>query len=213
MNDSTQEQAALYALGALAPNEAQRFRAQLVADAELEFETEAYETIVNELALSPFAYAPATGVRERLMARIAATPQEHAAQAVAPPALAIDASAFVPSAFVPSAYVQRFDEGHWKPLASHVSCKILHRDPISKMVTSLVRLEPGGYLPRHRHLGFEQTLVVSGDCIVNGQTFYAGDFRTQEQGTVDTEVTTQFGTTILMIAPEHIEILDAAWAH
>ncbi|NOT63565.1 MAG: hypothetical protein HOP19_25415 [Acidobacteria bacterium] len=194
-----QEQAALYALGVLPSSDAQHFRTQLRTDAELEFETEAYEIIVNELALSPSAVPPASGVRERLMARIAVTPQETSAKAQAP----LEAAAFV----------TRFDEGEWLPLAPHVSCKTLHRDPISRMVTSLVRLEPGGYLPRHRHLGFEQTLVVSGDCIVNGETFYAGDFRTQEQGTLDTEVTTQFGTTILMIAPAHLEILDTAWAH
>ena len=199
MNESTQEQAALYVLGALAPTEAERFRAQLSADAELEFETEVYETVVNELALSASTAAPSPRVREQLMARIAVTPQENVAKAQAP----LEAAAFV----------TRFDEGEWMPLAPHVSCKILHRDPISKLVTSLIRLEPGGYLPRHRHLGFEQTLIVSGDCLVNGQTFYAGDFRTQEQGTIDTEVSTQFGTTILMIAPAHIEVLDAAWAH
>lgn len=196
-----QEQAALYALGALTSSEAERFRAQMVADAELEFETETYETVVNELALLPSAAVPAPDLRERLMARIAATPQETSAPA--PTKAPLDATAFV----------TRFDEGEWTPLAPHVSCKILHRDPVSKMVTSLVRLEPGGYLPRHRHLGFEQTLVVSGDCIVNGETFYPGDFRTAEMGTDDTEVTTQFGTTILMIAPAHIEVLDAAWAH
>ena len=199
MNGQIQEQAALYALGVLPASDAERFRAQRRADAELEFETEAYETVVNELALSPSAVAPASGVRERLMARIAVTPQENVAKAQTP----LEAAAFV----------TRFDEGNWMPLAPHVSCKILHRDPISKLVTSLIRLEPGGYLPRHRHLGFEQTLIVSGDCLVNGQTFYAGDFRTQEQGTIDTEVSTQFGTTILMIAPAHIEVLDAAWAH
>jgi anti-sigma factor ChrR (cupin superfamily) len=200
MNEQRQEQAALYALGALTPPEAERFRAQLAADIELEFDAEAYETVVNELALSASAVAPSQGLREQLMARIAATPQEHSSKAKA--VISNDA-----------AFVMRFDEGNWKPLAPHVSCKILHRDPVSQMVTSLIKLEPGGYLPRHRHLGFEQTLVVSGDCIVNGETLYAGDFRSREMGTEDTEVSTQFGTTIFMIAPEHFEILDAAWAN
>ena len=200
MNEQKQEQVALYALGALTPPEAERFRAQLGTDVELELDAAAYETVVNELALSASAVAPSPGLRKQLMARIAATPQDHSPKAK---------TAALPQA----AFVQRFDEGNWMPLAPHVSCKILHRDPVSQMVTSLIRLEPGGYLPRHRHLGFEQTVIVSGDCIVNGQTFYAGDFRTQEQGTIDTEVTTRFGTTILMIAPAHIEVLDAAWAH
>ncbi len=201
MNEQRQEQAALYALGALTPREAERFRSELAVDVALEFDAEAYETVVNELALSASAVAPSQGLREQLMARIAATPQEHSIKAKA--VVSNNAAAFV----------LRFDEGHWKPLAPHVSCKILHRDPVSKMVTSLIKLEPGGYLPRHRHLGFEQTLVVSGDCIVNGETLYTGDFRSREMGTEDTEVSTRFGTTIFMIAPEHIEILDAAWAN
>jgi anti-sigma factor ChrR (cupin superfamily) len=201
MNEQSNEQAALYALGALTPTEADDIRARLVDDPELEFEIEAYETVVNELALSPFMVAPSPSLRQQLMARIAVTPQDQR----------VGMKAVAPLAPLPS--ITRFNEGEWQPLAPHVSCKILHRDAVSQMVTSLIRLEPGGYLPRHRHLGFEQTLVVSGDCIVNGQTFYTGDFRTCEAGTDDTEVTTQFGTTILMIAPEHIEVLDAAWAH
>ena len=96
MNERTQqlaaqEQAALYALGALAPAEVKNFRAQLSADAELEFETEAYETVVNELAMSASAVTPSPGLREQLMARIAVTPQENAAKAQAP----LEATAFV----------------------------------------------------------------------------------------------------------------------
>ena len=199
MDEQMKEQVALYALGALTPQEAAFMRAQCATNVELQGETAAYAAIVNELAWLPSAVAPLPALRAQLLARIAATPQEPS-----PKKLAVKAETPV--------FVTRFDEGKWTELAPHVFSKVLHHDAASQFVTSLIKLEPGGFLPRHRHLGLEQTLIVSGDCIVNGATFYAGDFRLREAGTEDTEVTTQFGTTILMIAPEHIEILDAAWA-
>jgi anti-sigma factor ChrR (cupin superfamily) len=197
MDEMTNEQIALYALGALTPPETKQMRQQCAQDAALRNEAEAYAAVVGELALETKAVAAPSGLREQLMARIAATPQE------APKPLKAEVAPFT----------MRFDEGAWQPLAPHVFCKILHQDPVNHLVTSLIKLEPGGYLPRHRHLGTEQTLIVSGDCIVNGETFYAGDFRMRERDTEDSEVTTQFGTTILLVAPERFEILDAAWAH
>ena len=202
MDDQIKEQAALYALGVFPSSEAETMRVRYATNAVWQNETAAFAAVVGALALQPAALSPASGVREKLLARIAATPQE------APVAAPHHAAPVETPTFV-----TRFDEGHWMPLAPHVFCKVLHRDAASQMVTSLIKLEPGGYLPRHRHTGLEQSLIVSGDCIVNGATFYAGDFRICQPDTLDTAVTTQFGTTILMIAPEHFEILDAAWAH
>lgn len=183
------ETSALHALGALTPAEAQTFTETLAADPTAAAELKAFEAVVADLALSTAEATPSSAVREQLLARIATTPQE-------------------PSVNAPAI---RLAEGAWQQLAPFVRAKVLYHDRQTGLVTSLIRLEPGGYLPRHRHLGLEQTLVVEGDCRVNGETFYPGDFRLRPVATEDTEVTTERGTTILLIAPACFENLDPHW--
>jgi anti-sigma factor ChrR (cupin superfamily) len=182
---------ALHALGALAPEEAQRFAATMHANPVLIDEWKAFEAVVTDLALGAAEAAPSSQVREKLLARVATLPQE-AHDTALPHSI-------------------RLAEGEWCTLAPHVSAKVLHHDHQTGLVTSLIRLEPGGYLPRHRHLGLEQTLVVEGDCRVNDEIFYPGDFRLRPAQTEDGEVTTEHGTTILLIAPACFENLDPHW--
>lgn len=190
-NEQMVETGALHALGALAPEEAKAFAETLVSDPALSAESKAFAGVVADLALGAPEATPSPAVREKLLARIAASSQE---TRVAAPLSAI-----------------RKTEGTWRTLAPFVSAKVLHHDQQTGLVTSLIRLEPGGYLPRHRHLGLEQTLVVEGDCRVNGETFYPGDFRLRPVETEDSEVTTEHGTTILLIAPACFENLDPHW--
>lgn len=193
-----------YALSALPP--------ELAADFALIWRTaetappdwEALETLVTDLALNAPEVAPPPGLRDQLLARIANLEQDKVCAAATPECVKAKAK---PDTVTTS----RWSEGPWTPLAAGVLAKVLHRDHQTGMVTSLIKLEPGGYLPRHRHLGLEQTLVVAGDCRVNGETFYAGDFRLRPADTEDTEVTTEHGTTIMLIAPACFENLDPHW--
>lgn len=193
------EAAALYALGALTTDEMLAFEQLLSADESLRAECQSFDELVADLALCANEAVPSPAIREKLLARIAATEQ-------APKAVAVTLSKTVPPAMD-----IRVQEGQWMQLAEKVFCKTLFVDPQSGLVTSLVKLEAGGYLPRHRHLGIEQTLVVEGDCIVNGNVFYPGDYRVRACDTEDGAVTTEHGTLIMLIAPEHCEILDASW--
>lgn len=193
------ETAALYALGALTTDEALAFEQLLSADERLRAECQSFDELVAGLALCANEASPSPALREKLLARIAATEQE-------PKAVTLTSSKTV----LPTVDI-RIQEGQWMQLAEKVFCKTLFVDPQSGMVTSLVKLEPGGYLPRHRHLGIEQTLVVEGDCIVNGNVFYPGDYRARACDTEDGAVTTEHGTLIMLIAPERCEILDPSW--
>lgn len=193
------DEAALYALGALSADERQTFEQLLATDEGLRAESQSFEALIADLALCVSAATPSPATRDKLLARIAETEQE--SKIVAPQ---------LPKT-VPPAVDIRLQEGTWMPLAEKVSCKTLFADPQTGLVTSLIKLEPGGYLPRHRHLGVEQTLVIEGDCIVNNQVFYPGDYRVRACDTEDGAVTTAHGTLILLIAPERFEILDSHW--
>lgn len=193
------ELAALYSLGALNTDEARAFEQLLAQDETLRAECQTLDAVVADLALCANEATPSPMTREKLLARIAepdSEPNVVAAVASTTPPLNVDI---------------RVQEGQWMQLSEKVFCKTLFVDPQTGLVTSLVKLEPGGYLPRHRHLGFEQTLVVEGDCIVNNQVFYPGDFRIRTHDTEDSKVTTEHGTLIMLIAPERFEILDPSW--
>jgi anti-sigma factor ChrR (cupin superfamily) len=193
------EQAALYALGALEQPEARAFEDALATEAALAAEVRAYDEVVAGLALSvPEVPAPA-GMREKLLDRIGTLEQAQQAKAAQPvkPDLATISL--------------RLNEGKWRTLAPKVSCKVLYADSQTGLVTSLIKLAPGGFLPRHRHLGIEQMLVVAGECHINGEVFSPGDFRMRPTGTEDTELTTEHGATILLVAPKKFEILDSSW--
>ncbi len=190
------ETAALYALGALATDERQAFEQLLAADESLRAECQSFDALIADLALCANAAAPSAALRDQLLSRIAATAQEPKV---------VTAKTLLPNVDI------RAQEGHWQQLSEKVFCKTLFADPHTGLVTSLVKLEPGGFLPRHRHLGVEQTLVVEGDCIVNGHVFYPGDYRLRDCDTEDGAVTTEHGTLIMLIAPARFEILDPSW--
>jgi anti-sigma factor ChrR (cupin superfamily) len=193
------EQAALYALGALEQPEARTFETALADHASLADEVQAFDQVVANLALSAVEAKPSAGLREKLLGRIAALEQESqikAAQAVEPDLATISL---------------RLNEGKWRTLTPKVSYKVLYADEQTGLVTSLYKLEPGGCLPPHRHLGIEQMFVVAGECLINGEVFYSGDFRMRPPGTEDPELTTEHGATILLVAPKRFEILDSSW--
>ncbi len=197
--DQMTEAAALYALGALTTDERQAFEQLLAADESLRAECQSFDALVADLALCANEAAPAPALRDQLLSRIAATEQEPRVVQGKPSGTSLPALDI------------RVQEGDWLRLSEKVFCKTLFADPHTGLVTSLVKLEPGGYLPRHRHLGLEQTLVVEGDCIVNGQVFYPGDYRVRDCDTEDGAVTTEHGTLIMLIAPARCEILDPSW--
>jgi anti-sigma factor ChrR (cupin superfamily) len=185
------DKTAPHVAGALGDDELQAFERWLKSDAALAADWKTLDAALADAAMGSPEAAPSPNVREKLLAQIAVTPQEPRA--------------------VAAAYSSRLAEGEWKTLAPHVTAKVLYRDQQTGLATTLIKLAPGGHLPRHRHLDVEQTLVVEGDCRVNGETFYPGDFRWRPAVTEDSEVTTEFGTTILLIAPDCIESLEPDW--
>lgn len=193
------EQAALYALGALEQREAHAFETALSDHTSLCAEVEAFDAVIANLALGAVEASPPAGLREKLMERISRLEQELPARAARP---------VKPD---PASISLRLNEGKWRQLAPKVSSKMLYADAQTGLVTSLIKLEPGGYLPRHRHLGIEQMFIVAGECLINGEVFSPGDFRMRPADTEDDELTTEHGATILLVAPKRFEILDSSW--
>ena len=100
-------------------------------------------------------------------------------------------------------------EGGWQEAGDGILFKPLHMDKTTGIATSLVRMPPGAALPVHQHLGVEQFFIIEGDCYVAGQQLGPGDYHRAEAGTIHETTYTVGGTLLLLIAPEHYEVLDA----
>lgn len=88
-----------------------------------------------------------------------------------------------------------------------VTWKKLYFDAQSQLLTMLVKMEPGSSYPVHRHARTEQCLVIEGDLIHNGHTYYPGDFTWAEPGSIDPPLETARGNLLLIIASPEDEIL------
>ena len=65
-----------------------------------------------------------------------------------------------------------------------VSMKVLCRDASGEGFTALFRMEPGARLPRHRHVGIEETFVLEGSLVDDDGVCTAGNFVWREPGSV-----------------------------
>ena len=75
----------------------------------------------------------------------------------------------------------------WKPTSfPGVSMKLLWRDAQGSGFTALYKLTPGANLPRHRHVGVEQTFVLQGSLVDEQGACTAGNFVSRRPGSVHT---------------------------
>ena len=63
----------------------------------------------------------------------------------------------------------------------------------------LVRLAPGTDYPPHRHQGVEELHMLEGELIVDDKTYYPGDYRRADAGTVDRRIWSETGCTCVLI--------------
>jgi hypothetical protein len=209
-------QAALYALDALDPSEARAFEEHLAEGcAACAAELREFESVATDLGLAAPPAEPPVGVRARLLALVSedegpgASGESGTGAAsasnlpeVAPadgPNLRRDATGFL---------VVRAGEGKWfKTEDAGVSYKLLFADCERGTFTTLVKMEAGARIPRHRHLGVEQCLVLEGDVRSGTVEMAAGDFNCSLPGSVHDELVTNNGALLLIVSPEHYEVV------
>ena len=156
-------------------------------------ELRAYRDALAHVAQTVPAVDPPAGLKEKLMARIAAK------QPSLPPGWHTHEPGFD--------YVLNGD-GLWKdgPIPG-VKFQILHYDSKADLLTQLVKLEPGAKFPPHRHGAAEQCLVLDGNVSIGTLSLGKGDFNLAHPGTDHGEMTTVDGCLLLLINNPHDEIL------
>ncbi len=65
-----------------------------------------------------------------------------------------------------------------------VTIKVLWRGATGDAFTALFRMQPGARLPRHRHMGVEQTYVLEGSLVDDEGVCTAGNFVWRHPGSV-----------------------------
>jgi anti-sigma factor ChrR (cupin superfamily) len=72
----------------------------------------------------------------------------------------------------------------WEPTRwPGIDTKTLYRDPSGKQ-TTLTRMAPGTKLPKHRHVGLEQSYVLEGTLVDEDGACTAGNFVWRRPGSV-----------------------------
>lgn len=174
----------LYAVGALAPGEADEFerrRADGWPEAEEMLAT--FTGPVADLAADVPELVPPPHLKAELLNRLAA-----AAPVTGYTILAADDTAFRPLPY------------------PGVSMRLLHVDRARQMFSCLLRFAPGARLPAHPHSHPEECMVLDGAVIVAGVRLTAGDYQRVEAGVSHVEQWSDTGGTAFIVAP--LELLD-----
>jgi anti-sigma factor ChrR (cupin superfamily) len=90
-------------------------------------------------------------------------------------------------------------EPEWSDVAPGIACKLLATDTERNRISMLVRLAPGTDYPPHRHDEMEELYMLHGELIVDGETFYPGDYRRAAAGAADHRVRSETGCTGVLV--------------
>ncbi len=194
LTEELRGQASLFSLGLLDAEEAEHFQTHLEQCSACAEEVRACSEMVAGVTailaegdtLGNPALKPPAHLKEKLMRRIAAEP--------------------APAAEL-SGVVVRAEEGRWHQVMPGIDVKRLFIDPITKNMTSLLRVAAGAIYPAHRHAGLEHLYVVDGDAIFDDHTLNTGDYEARTPQSVHSTVTSTDGCLLLVIHNQHDEYL------
>lgn len=131
---------------------------------------------------------------------------EHVAASVAPSEMAGEAReriwarirGRVASLVAPGTTTVRAEGAEWIALSPLVKFRRLRVDTQAGSQTVLLRAEPGGFIPRHRHNQDEEFIVLEGECHIGGHHLRAGDAHFAAAGSWHDDITTQTGVLVLV---------------
>lgn len=182
ISEQQQEQASLYALGALTAEELAAFQIELASNAELRDLAQSLQSTVSLVArATPRALPPA--LKAKVMERIDAA--EAAKRTSAIPGLKFLAGA---------------DQNNWKELPVRgTSIKLLSLEQERGYAVLLGKLEPGARYPAHVNAGPEDFYILTGDLVIGGRKLVAGDFHHADRGSRHEENYSVEGCTLLAV--------------
>jgi quercetin dioxygenase-like cupin family protein len=92
----------------------------------------------------------------------------------------------------------RAGEAEWIEIAPFIQMKLLRRDEAAGNQNALMRMQPGGVVPAHRHAHEEEFVVLEGECHIGDLRLSAGDAHVAAAGSWHDAVTTRTGVLVLL---------------
>jgi anti-sigma factor ChrR (cupin superfamily) len=184
--EQVHERVALFAVGALAPEEAAVVEAQLAAgDTRYVTALAEYRGVADDLAYAAAPQAPPPSARDRVLAKVA---REAASGVVEQDGVRVVLGSQIA----------------WQatPLPG-VDFKLLREDAVTGRRTRLIRMAPGAEYPKHRHQQMEEVVLLEGDLMVNGVLMRPGDYCTAEDASVHQRVHSPSGCVFLITAGDN----------
>jgi anti-sigma factor ChrR (cupin superfamily) len=168
ISEQLQDQASLYVLGALSPDERHAIEAELRGDGELRDFVFELQRTTGLLAKSVSQTSPPPQLKAKILENIAP------AKTVSPPlATAIPGLRFHEAA----------GESGWKALpVPGAFIKLLAFEKERGYAVLLGKIEAGARYPAHVNAGPEDFFILSGDLVVGDRTLVAGDFHHADKG-------------------------------
>ena len=223
-----EEQASLYALGVLEPDDRRTFAVRLQGESlPLRQAATAYRAVVEAMASAVLPVAPTPALRERIVSQVADEAARETAQfeSVAN-TLALNIVPVAPRASLRERLMARVEghtdvrldpfkgltfvkasEGTWQEMAPGVSAKVFFFDPVSRRATALVRMAPGSSYAPHRHVEAEELYVLEGGCFCGGRELTAGDYHRAEAETEHHDTSSDEGCLLLVISSPQNKML------
>jgi anti-sigma factor ChrR (cupin superfamily) len=188
ISEQQQEQASLYALGALSDEELRAFEAELHRSAELQALTRELQSAIDLTARALPGPALPASLRDKVLRRIEAEQESHSTQL---------------RSGVPVAGLQFLNapaQKDWKPLpVPGAFIKLLSISQDSGYAVLLGKLDPGVRYPAHVNVGPEDFYILTGDLVIGDRKLVAGDFHHADAGSHHVENYSVGGCTLLAV--------------
>jgi len=186
ITEQQQEQASLYALGALEGAEACAFAGELRGNRELARLVRELQRTADLLALASPAMTPPPALKQKVLDRIDAL----VAAPSKPSAAALAGLRFVAEA----------EKQDWKALPIRGAyVKLLSLEKERGYAVLLGKLDPGVHYPAHVNAGPEDFFILTGDLVVGDRKLLAGDFHHADGGSQHEENYSVEGCTVLAV--------------
>lgn len=186
ISEQFQDQASLYVLGVLAPDEQRAFEARLRGDGELRGLVLQLQRAAGLMAKSIPQMPPPPQLRARILERTAP------AKIAPPPPL--------PMAVPGLRFQEAAAESGWKALpVPGAFIKLLSVEKERGYAVLLGKIEAGVRYPAHVNAGPEDFYILSGDLVVGNRKLVAGDFHHADKGSQHEVNYSESGCTLLAV--------------
>jgi quercetin dioxygenase-like cupin family protein len=86
----------------------------------------------------------------------------------------------------------------WLDLSPGLQACMLEVDEAARRQTILLRVQPGGEIPAHRHAQNEEFIVLEGECCIGAHRLRAGDVHAASAGSWHERATTDVGALVML---------------